>query len=343
MVLFPQSQILCLIPPKLFKWYNTRGMLTDPHKSAAAVKALATQQGFDLAGITSADPLPQAGHNLLQAVEHGHTADMSYLNRHPLARSQPKSLAPWARSVICLGINYNYFSTDAHLPVSRYALGRDYHLVLVEKLQLFTHQMHELLGRDFRSRIAVDTSPVMEKPLAQRAGLGWQGKNTLLINQRFGSWLFLAELLTDLDLPSDISAENKCGSCTACIDACPTGALSEPGALDARKCLSYLTIEYKGDLPPEAAEEDGKEKETGQCVYGCDICQQVCPFNRHTPRTKEPQFYPRPELLNMRFDDLTAMTQTQFQQTFAETPVSRLSYRRFRRNFHVMSPCKSKR
>jgi len=306
-------------------------MITDPHKSADTVKALAAQQGFDLAGITSADPLPQAAHNLLQAVVQGHTADMSYLNRHPLTRSQPKGLTPWARSVICLGTNYNYFSADAHLPVSRYALSRDYHRVLAEKLQFFTRELQNLLGRDFHSRIAVDTSPIMEKPLAQRAGLGWQGKNTLLINERFGSWLFLAEFLTDLELPSDAPVAGKCGSCTACIDACPTGALSQPGLLDARKCLSYLTIEYKGDLPLRMA-----QKTKSACIYGCDICQQVCPFNRHTPRTLHEQFHPRPELLSIKCDDLVGMTQPQFERVFAETPVARLSYRQFRRNLQLL-------
>ncbi|NIA07446.1 MAG: tRNA epoxyqueuosine(34) reductase QueG [Actinobacteria bacterium] len=316
-------------------------MITDPHKSAAAVKTLAGQSGFDLVGITSAEPLPKAGQNLLQAVEHGHTADLSYLNRHPLARSGPQSLAPWARSVICLGINYNYFPVEVHLPLSRYALGRDYHLVLTEKLQLFSHQLGDLLGRDFRSRIAVDTTAIMEKLLAQRAGLGWQGKNTLLVNKTFGSWIFLGEVLTDLDLFCDDPVASRCGRCRVCIDACPTGALSEPGFLDARKCLSYLTIEYRGDVWPEVARKAGTAKEPGQCLYGCDICQQVCPFNCHTPRTLHEQFHPHPELLDMRFDDLTAMSQPQFERVFAETPVARLSYQRFRRNSHLMGFCKA--
>ena len=311
-------------------------MITDPHKSTAAVKALARQQGFDLVGITSADPLPQASHNLLQAVEHGYTADMSYLNRRPLARSQPKGFTPWARSVICLAINYNYLPAEARVPLSRYALGRDYHFVLTEKLQIFAQELQNMLGRDFRSRIAVDTSPIMEKPLAQRAGLGWQGKNTLLVNDIFGSWIFLGELLTDLDLSSDTPAASKCGSCTACIDACPTGALAEPGCLDARKCLSYLTTEYKGDLPPEIVQKAGKEKEKGQCLYGCDICQQACPFNRETPITTEKQFYPRSKLMNLSLDNLSQMSEPQFKKIFADTPINRLSYQQFRRNLQVI-------
>ena len=307
-------------------------MITDPHKSASIINALAEQQGFDLLGITSAEPLTHAGQNLLKAVGNGHTADMSYLQRNPLARSQPKTLAPWARSVICLAINYHYLPAESHLFLSRYALGRDYHLVLTEKLRLFEAELEKLLQRKLRSRIAVDTSPIMEKPLAQRAGLGWQGKNTLLINKRFGSWIFLAELLTDLELPSDAPAANQCGQCRACIDACPTNALSEPGALDARKCLSFLTIEYQGHFPPQLTQ---KAQAASQCLYGCDICQKVCPFNRHTPRTLHEQFHPRSELLNIKCDDLPRMTQPQFERLFAQTPVARLSYRRFRRNLRL--------
>lgn len=314
-------------------------MLTDPNKLATATKNLANQLSFDLVGITSAEPLAQAGQNLLWAVKKGLTADMSYLQRAPLARAQPKSLAPWARSIICLGINYNYLPAESHLPLSRYALGRDYHLVLKEKLELFSRQLQELLQRKIRTRIAVDTSPLMEKPLAQRAHLGWQGKNTLLINEDFGSWIFLGELLIDLQMTPDTPSANRCGDCTACIDACPTGALSEPGLLDARKCLSFLTIEYKGHSPPEVTQKAGKsEKERGICLFGCDICQEVCPFNRDTPRTAEKQFYPRPQLLDLSFDNLSQVSELQFKQIFSDTPVARLSYQHFRRNLQALQP-----
>ena len=317
-------------------------MITDPHKLAHTVKDFARQLGFDLVGITSAEPLPQAGQNLLKAVRNGYTADMSYLQRDPLARSQPKSLAPWARSVICLAINYHYLPAESHLPLSRYALSRDYHLVFTEKLRLFQAELEKLLQRKFRTRFAVDTSPIMEKPLAQRAGLGWQGRNTLLINKRFGSWIFLAELLTDLELPFDASAANQCGQCRACIDACPTNALSEPGVLDARKCLSFLTIENKGDIPTQIVQEaKAVEKERGRCLFGCDICQQVCPFNRDTPRTSEKQFLPDPQLLHLRLGEFNRISEPQFKQMFSDTPVVRLSYRQFRRNLHLFGSSKA--
>ena len=326
--------------PEVLKWYNPLPMITDPDKSASAAKNLARQLGFDLVGITSAEPLPQAGRRLLEAVEKGHTADMSYLQRKPSARAQPKSFAPWARSVICLGLNYNtgqFPPSQSQLPLSRYAMGRDYHLVLAEKLRLFSQELEKLLNRKIRSRIAVDTSPLMEKALAQRAGLGWQGKNTLIINDKFGSWIFLAELLVDLELTPDVPAANHCGQCRACLDACPTGALSEPGLLDARSCLSFLTIENKGDIPPQIVQKaKPNEKEKGPCLFGCDICQEVCPFNHDTPRTSEKQFFPSPQLQGIALDNLAHISEDQFVRIFAGTPVSRLSYHQFLRNLQTL-------
>ncbi len=182
----------------------------------------------------------------------------------------------------------------------------------------------------------------MEKPLAQRAGLGWQGKNSLLINPKFGSWIFLAELITDLELTPDQPMNNKCGDCKLCIDACPTGALSELGQLDASKCLSYLTVEHKGNFPPPILEIIKAHSKTpaqanqtyiNPCaVYGCDICQEVCPFNQDTPETKEPQFHPQNKILNLTLDDLASMSQTRFKNVFSDTPLARLSYQQFQRN-----------
>ena len=316
-------------------------MVTDAHKLATTVKTLARQLDFDLVGITSAEPLPQAGQNLLQTVKSGFTAGMSYLQRNPLSRAQPKSLAPWARSVICVGINYysgplSQPTAKSQVRLSRYALGRDYHLVLSEKLTLFSQALEKLLQRKIRSRMAVDTSPLMEKPLAQRAHLGWQGKNTLLINKKFGSWIFLGELLTDLDLAVDLPCADQCGDCRVCIDACPTGALSEPGVLDARKCLSFLTIEHKDEIPAVVLKKIQTNKETGRYCFGCDICQEVCPFNRDTPQTAEKRFYPRPEFSNLRLDQLKQISEPQFKDMFSDTPVIRLSYQQFRRNLHLI-------
>ena len=321
-------------------------MSTDPDRLTGIVKETARRVGFDLVGISSAEPLAEAGRRLVQAVRKGCTAGMAYLERDPSARSKPRSLAPWARSIICLGVNYHFLPlsgpTGRHqVPLSRYALGQDYHLVLGEKLELFRAELQEVSQLEFRSRIAVDTSPLLEKPLAQRAGLGWQGKHTLLINKKFGSWFFLGEVLTDLELTPDSPAANQCGSCTACIEACPTGALSEAGLLDARKCLSYLTIEHRGEFPlgildKIKAHQTKGPKRSSLCLYGCDICQEVCPFNRGTPGTSQKQFHPRPELLYLRFEELNQMSEPQFKQTFSGTALARLSYEQFCRNLQAL-------
>ena len=313
-------------------------MHTDPDKLTGAVKKLAKEEGFNLVGISSAEPLTQAGQRLRRAVQAGCTAGMTYLQRNPAQRVHPKALFPWARSIICVGLNYHFVplsTTKNHrrLLISRYALGRDYHLVLAEKLQLFKDKLPRTIHRGFRSHLAVDTSALMEKPLAQRAGLGWQGKNSLVINPEYGSWIFLGELLSDLDLTPDTPAENQCGSCTACIDACPTGALAEPHLLDARKCLSYLTVEHKGPVPAGVLEKANKKN---VCIYGCDICQEVCPFNQDTPQTKERQFHPRDEILNLSLDDLLTMSEAEFEKVFSDAPLARLSYRQFRRNVQLL-------
>ncbi len=292
-----------------------------------------------MVGISSAEPLTQAGQRLRRAVQIGCTAGMSYLQRNPAQRARPQALFPWARSIICVGLNYHFVplsTTKNHcrLLISRYALGRDYHLVLAEKLQLFKDKLPRTIGREFRSRVAVDTLALMEKPLAQRAGVGWGGKNSLVINPEYGSWIFLGELLSDLDLTFDEPIENQCGNCRACIDACPTGALSELGLLDARKCLSYLTTEHKGNIPPQVF---GKTSKKNVCIYGCDICQEVCPFNRDTPQTKEQQFHPRAETLDLNIEQLRSLTEPRFKKLFSDTPLARLSYQQFRRNLQSLT------
>ena len=318
-------------------------MTTDPQKLAATVRTLAKQAGFDLVGITSAKPLEKARENLLQAVQKGFTAQMSYLQRDPEQRANPQALAPWAWGIISLGISYNSLRLDtatnnSKVLISRYALGKDYHLVLKEKLTLLRDSLKKDIGQDFRSKLAVDTSPIMEKPLAQRAGLGWRGKNSLIINGHYGSWIFLGELLTDLELAHDRPAENQCQSCRACIDACPTGALAEPGVVDARKCLSYLTIEHKGDFPQDVLETIRARKTATPplCVYGCDICQQVCPYNKDAPATTCLAFHPRKELQKMSLADFDTLSESQFQQLVSDTPVARISYQQFRRNLQAL-------
>ena len=316
-------------------------MSAEPQNPTALAKQLARRLGFDLVGVTSVDDLPESARRLAQAVEKGCTAGMTYLARDPARRASPRAFKPWARSIITAGINYHALplsptNSGPRPLISRYALARDYHLALKEKLRQLTAELAECLGRPFRSFSSVDTSPMMEKPLAARAGLGWQGKNSLVINDKFGSWIFLAELLTDLDLTPDSPAENRCGSCRACIDACPTGALSEPGQLDARKCISYLTVEHKGDFTPADLEMFRSFKPTGGYLFGCDICQQVCPFNQDTPLTHERQFQPRPELLNLTIEQADGMDESQFKAFTSETAMQRLTYQQFQRNLHAL-------
>lgn len=316
-------------------------MSAEPKNPTALVKQLAHRMGFDLVGVTSAEDLPESARRLAQAVEKGCTAGMNYLQRDPARRASPMAFKPWAKSIISVGINYNAVplcptSVARRGLISRYALGRDYHLLLKEKLRKFAAELTITLGRTFRSFPAVDTSPLMEKPLAVRAGIGWQGKNSLIINEQFGSWIFLGELITDLDLTADAPSVSRCGSCRACIDACPAGALSERGPLDARKCLSFLTVEHKGEFSPAVVEMIQSCKGTSGYLFGCDICQEVCPFNQDTPPAREKQFQPRDELLNVTVEQAEGMSKSEFKKLTCETAMERLSFQQFQRNVRAV-------
>ena len=314
----------------------------EPEQLTALVRKLARQVGFELVGVSSANELPEAGQRLTQAIEKNYIAGMGYLRQNPAQRARPKAFKPWAKTVISVGINYNTvpLSTTGQAGaglISRYALGRDYHLVVREKLRKLAAELAKSLSRDFRSCVAVDSSPLMEKPLAQRAGIGWQGKNSLIINKQFGSWIFLGELLTDLEPAVDKPAVNRCGSCRACIEACPTGALSEPGVLDARKCISYLTVEHKGKFSLDMIEKVRTAgKQTGGYLFGCDICQEVCPFNRDRPCSREKEFQPREQLLKLSLEEAGQMSQAQFKELSCGTALGRLSFEQFRRNVRAV-------
>jgi epoxyqueuosine reductase len=246
-------------------------------------------------------------------------------------RNDPGSLLPTARTVICLGILYNGpepRSTDFDEPgrawISRYAWGDDYHIVIKQRLEDLVKTLLEIEPFDYK--ICVDTAPLLERSYAREAGLGWIGKNTCLINQQKGSWYFLAEILTSLDLETDRPAPDRCGTCTRCIDACPTDAIT-PEGLDARLCTSYLTIELRGSIP------ESLRPLMENHVFGCDICQDVCPWNRKSPVTEDPAFAPRhfaPPL-----ERLAALTEAEFREMFRGTPVERARYRGFMRNVCV--------
>jgi epoxyqueuosine reductase len=289
------------------------------------------EAGFDLIGVARAEPHPDAD-RYQQWVAAGMAGEMRYLTDYRAdRRNRPTDLLPGARSIFCIGFLYNgpeprstEFDDPARAWISRYAWGEDYHEVLRDRLHLFVQDL--LATEPFEYKICIDTAPLLERSYAHDAGLGWIGKNTCLINQPSGSWYFLAEILTSLDLVPDRPPPDRCGTCTRCIDACPTQALSVRG-LDARLCISYLTIELRGSIP------ETLRPQMGNHVFGCDICQDVCPWNRKAPVTHDPVFAPRhfaPPLL-----PLASLTETQFQDMFRGTPVERARYRGFLRNVCV--------
>ena len=301
---------------------------------AEQVKALARECGFELVGITPA--LPSEAFEIYQQWrEAGRAGEMSYLTdgRGDL-RSDPRKLLPEAQSIICVGKLYNTPHPSSVEPekasVSQYASGADYHDVMRRSLQMLVAKIAEIHPEPFQSKICVDTAPLLERSYAKAAGLGWIGKNTCLINQEKGSWFFLGEILISLPIASDVPAPNRCGTCTRCIDACPTTAIvpKEDGwQLDARLCISYLTIEKRGeianDLQPKMANH----------IFGCDICQDICPWNRRAAVTADSHFQRRemPELLV----DLARFTAEDFRRVFRQSPVWRAKHSGFLRNVAI--------
>jgi epoxyqueuosine reductase len=304
------------------------------------VKKLALDLGFDLAGVASAEPTLEALF-YPEWLRMGYAGQMEYLQgRRGEMRQDPRMLLPEARSVICVGLVYNTpdaYSVDVEPDgrgwVSRYAWGEDYHPILREKLESLAGRMTAECG-PFRYKVCVDTAPLLERAYAYRAGLGWIGKTTCLINQQAGSWVFLGELLTSLELGADAPAPFRCGTCTRCIEACPTEALVPTGisggpefALDARRCISYWTIELRAPIATE------NRPETGHHLFGCDICQDVCPWNRRAARTEDERFQPQNQLPKLA--ELADLTPEQFEARFAGTPIERARYRGFLRNVAV--------
>jgi epoxyqueuosine reductase len=300
------------------------------------IRDLAAACGFELAGVAAPAPAPDFA-RFRSWADRGLAGEMRYLTDHRAQiRSHPEHLLPGVKSVICTGLVYNgpeprstEFSDPERAWISRYAWGDDYHDVLRAKLTLLVTKLLEI--KSFSYRICVDTAPLLERSFARQAGLGWIGKNTCLINQSLGSWVFLGELLTTLDLAPDSPPPDRCGTCTRCIDACPTAAIV-PSAngdyeLDARLCISYFTIELRDAIPEPARAAIGTH------IFGCDICQDVCPWNRRAAQTTEPAF--QPQHLAPRLERLAAITEPEFRTMFRDTPVSRARYRGFLRNVAV--------
>ena len=303
--------------------------------NSASIKEKALELGFDLCGIAPADTFPELSF-LREWIDRGYAGDMAYMARSADRRADVRAVVPGARSVIVTGTIYNTdrpYSTEAHGAdvglIARYAWGDDYHDVLKGRLEALLAWMRAESPEAFAASAYVDTGPVQERVYAQYAGLGWIGKNTCLINAELGSWLFLSEIICTLPLEPDTQALEQCGSCTRCLDACPTGALVEPGVLDATRCLSYLTIELRSAIP-EAA-----RAALGAHVYGCDICQEVCPYNEVPPRSADAPWQPRPGLDLPRLVALWERPDTDLRALVKGSAMTRAKLTGLRRNLAV--------
>ena len=299
--------------------------------TSAEIKKQASALGFDKTGVVAATALTDEGAQLNEWLSRGFHGSMRYMAREPEKRIDPRLLMSSAKSVVSVALNYyrpGEHSEDTDVgKISRYAWGDDYHDVLRQKLNALLAWIRERVG-EVEGRICVDSSPAMDKAWAQRAGLGWIGKHTNLITQEFGSWVFLGELLLSIELDYDsYISPDHCGSCTACIEACPTGAIVAPYQLDASRCISYGTIELReNELPPVI----GNNLENW--VFGCDICQDVCPWTRFSKVTRESAFEPRAGIVTPSLHDLQSMTPEEFASRFRESPVKRAKLAGMRRN-----------
>ncbi len=305
----------------------------DPQASSARVKAAALGVGFDLVGIAAADT-PLHLDFFADWVARGYAGEMAYLSGQVAKRSDLGRAFPWARSLVCLGLQYDTphpYSGEAPPDrgwIARYAWGDDYHDVMTALLDRLVARLEAECG-GFRSRRYVDTGPLAEKAWAAAAGVGAYGKNTCLLDPEHGSWFFLGEVVTDLELQPDAPRADLCGSCTACLDACPTQAFPEPFVLDATRCISYLTIETKGSVPEELRPGLGRH------LFGCDICQDVCPWNRKRRHRALPAFEPREGLLAPALEELAGLDAQAFAARFRRSPLKRAKRRGLLRNVAI--------
>jgi epoxyqueuosine reductase len=305
----------------------------EPHPAEikAAIEAKARDLGFEAFGVADLDMSWEAGGRLEQFVAEGRHGDMGWMETTLPRRVHPRALWPDARSAVVLGLNYGpdenplaALARKTSGAVSVYAKGDDYHDVIKTRLKALGRWMAQTYACELK--VFVDTAPLMEKPLAQLAGLGWQGKHTNLVSRDLGAWLFLGAVLTTLELPADAPEEDHCGSCRACLDICPTKAFPAPYRLDARRCISYLTIEYKGPIPVEF------RKSLGNRIYGCDDCLAVCPWNKFAAVASEAAFHARETLQGPALSDLAALEDGAFRGLFSKSPIKRIGRDRFVRN-----------
>ena len=308
--------------------------MSSPGQHTQLIKSLAHELGFSFCGIAKAEFLKEEAPRLEEWLRRGYQGKMEYLENHFDKRLDPRLLVPGAKSVVSLVYNYYPKKTlgpdkvdapDNSLKVARYAYGEDYHFVVKEKLKELLDRLRSSIG-EISGRAFVDSAPVMERAWAAKAGAGWVGKNSLLLNRSLGSFFFLAELIIDLDLEYDGPIKDYCGSCTACMDACPTDAISSPYVVDGSKCISYFTIELKEEIPKEVK---GKFE---NWIFGCDICQEVCPWNRFAQPNSEARFQPQQELENMSTAEWKEITEDVFNRVFKDSPVKRTKFSGLKRN-----------
>jgi epoxyqueuosine reductase len=305
--------------------------LTDPSALKAALGEAARAQGFDVVGIAAPASIPEAKDRFAAFLDEGAHGDMDWLAREPERRGDPRILWPEVRSIILVGLNYGpdddpllLLSRRERGAISVYARGDDYHDVIKQRLKALARWLIDTAGGEVK--VFVDTAAVMEKPLAAAAGLGWQGKHTNLVSLEFGSWLFLGAIFTTLELPPDGAEADHCGTCRACLDVCPTAAFPAPYRLDARRCISYLTIEHKGPIPRELRPLMGNR------IYGCDDCLSVCPWNKFAQAGREQKLAAREILRAPRLADLARLDDAAFRALFAKSAVKRTGRDRFVRN-----------
>lgn len=308
--------------------------MTPAEKYASIIKSTAKRLGFDFCGIAKADFLEEEAPRLEEWLNRNYQGEMSYLANHFDKRLDPTKLVEGAKTVVSL--IYNYYpeqklpENSDSIKLAKYAYGEDYHFVIRDKLNEFLEVLRDEIG-EIEGRGFVDSAPVMERQWAQKAGLGWLGKNSLLLNREMGSFFFLAELIIDLDMTPDIPlAKDYCGTCTACIDACPTDAIVDNGVIDGSRCISYLTIELKDAIPSEF--KDKMEN----WAFGCDICQDICPWNRFSKPHQEPKFQPHPELAEFTNRDWQEITEETFRKVFKKSAVKRTKLAGLKRNVEFL-------
>lgn len=311
-----------------------RTLISDPKRLREFIDREARKAGFDLVGVTRPDAIPLAPERLKRFVAQGFHGSMGWMEETMARRADPSTLWPEVRSVIMLAMNYGPDCDPLALmdrtdrgAISVYARNRDYHDVMKGRMKEIAGKIASRAGGDVK--VFVDTAPVMEKPLAEAAGLGWQGKHTNLVSRSHGSWLFLGSIFTTAELEPDSREEDHCGSCRACLDACPTNAFPAPYRLDARRCISYLTIENKGPIPHEF------RRAIGNRIYGCDDCLAVCPWNKFARVATEARFFAREELRSPRLADLLTLDDAAFRTLFSGSPIKRIGRDRFIRNVLV--------